>query len=176
MVVSKINAPVFNECFSVDLLGWMKLRRLEDRKLVFTNGCYDLLHSGHISLLSWIKETWPGSLTLVAVNSDDSVRRLKGAGRPLNSLIDRAVVLSAMRQVDAVCAFAEDTPSEIVKFVHPDILVKGGDYRDRKIVGEDFVLGYGGIVRKGPYMPGMSTTELIKTVASHSQSCTSHVV
>jgi len=159
------NSPIFYDYKSAGFSGWLKALsfRSDVRRLVFTNGCFDLVHSGHIKLFSWIKETWPGGLTLVAVNSDDSVRRLKGAGRPLNGLMDRMIVLSAMRHVDVVCSFAEDTPSEIVKFVHPDILVKGGDYRDKKIVGEDFVLSYGGIVQKGPYMPGVSTTELIKT-------------
>ena len=157
------NSPIFYDYKSAGFSGWLKALsfRSDVRRLVFTNGCFDLIHSGHIKLFSWIKENWPDSLTVIGLNSDESVRRLKGAGRPLNSLKDRAAVLSAMWHIDAVCVFGEDTPAEIIQVARPDVLVKGGDYRDKKLVGEDFVLSYGGIVEKGPYMPGISTTELI---------------
>ena len=126
----------------------------------FTNGCFDILHVGHLSILGFSKQNC-GRL-IVAVNSDASVRRLKAAGRPINSQNDRAMVLAALSSVDAVVVFDEDTPLEMIKQLNPDVLVKGADYTIEKIVGSDHVLSYGGRVLRCELIPGKSTTKVVK--------------
>lgn len=130
--------------------------RRAGKKVVFTNGCFDILHSGHVSLLE--KARSMGDLLILGLNSDASVRRLKGAGRPLNRLADRARVLSALSAVDIVVPFAQDTPYELIKALGPDILVKGADYGHGGIVGREFA---GRTVRVA-LVKGRSTTEIIK--------------
>lgn len=140
------------------------LIREKGLKIVFTNGCFDIIHSGHVRYLYQAKSL--GDILLVGLNSDDSVKRLKGKSRPINMQNDRAIVLSALEMVDYVCIFEEDTPLELIKVVKPDILVKGGDYKREEIVGANFVESYGGKVEIIPFIEGKSTTNIIDKMRS----------
>ena len=130
--------------------------RSSGEKVVFTNGCFDLLHPGHIHLLHHARAL--GDRLVVGLNTDESVHRLKGPGRPIVSEEDRAAVLSALGSVDLVVLFGEDTPLLLIKALRPDILVKGGDYRPDEVVGREIVESYGGQVRLIPFLEGYSTT------------------
>jgi D-beta-D-heptose 7-phosphate kinase/D-beta-D-heptose 1-phosphate adenosyltransferase len=131
--------------------------------LVFTNGCFDLLHRGHVSYLGAARAL--GDALVVGVNTDASVRRLsKGSGRPYVGEADRAFVLAGLESVDAVCLFDEDTPLELVSALLPDVLVKGGDYRPHEVVGREEVEAAGGRVALIPLVPGHSTTGLIRSI------------
>lgn len=134
-------------------------QRRRQRRIVFTNGCFDLLHSGHVRYLRAARAL--GDLLVVALNSDASVRRLKGPERPLVRLRDRAEVMAALEMVDYVTSFGEDTPRRIIRELHPDVLVKGGDWSVEQIVGGAEVLAWGGEVLSLPYNAGYSTTEII---------------
>ena len=134
-----------------------------DRKVVFTNGCFELLHRGHIEYLAQARAL--GDVLVVGVNSDDSVRRLKGAGRPLVPEADRAAVLSNVRSVDVVTIFDEDTPLELIKALLPGVLVKGGDYDLDQIVGRKVVEKAGGEVHVLPFVEGYSTTAILNRLA-----------
>ena len=134
--------------------GWPR-----DRAVVFTNGCFDLLHPGHVEFLAEARAL--GDVLVVGLNSDASVRRLKGAGRPWVVEADRASVLAGLRSVDAVTLFDEDTPLELISALLPDVLVKGGDYDLNGIVGRDAVEKAGGEVRVLPFVEGYSTAEII---------------
>ncbi len=136
--------------------------RAEQKKIVFTNGCFDILHSGHIDYLNKAKNL--GDVLIVGLNSDDSVRRLKGERRPILSQDDRATILDALKPVDYVVIFDEDTPFELIKKVRPDFLVKGGDYRAEEVVGYDIVSSDGGSVVIFPYLAGKSTTTIINRI------------
>ena len=130
------------------------------RKIVFTNGCFDVLHFGHVNYLLEAKKL--GDLLVIGLNSDESVRRLKGPTRPVNGEKERAFVLAALACVDYVTLFEEDTPEELIKVVRPDVLVKGGDYTLDRIVGADFVLQNGGSVSTIPFVEGFSSTQIIE--------------
>lgn len=132
------------------------------KRIVFTNGCFDILHVGHVSYLRQARAM--GDILVVGLNSDSSVKRLKGDGRPMNPLADRAAVLLALEAVDYVIPFGEDTPSRLIEAVRPDVLVKGGDYKAEDIVGADFVKGYGGTVAVLPFVEGKSTTGIIRNL------------
>lgn len=133
------------------------------RPLVFTNGCFDILHRGHIAYLEEAAQL--GKSLVVGVNSDASVSRLnKGTGRPINSLADRAAILAALECVSLVVPFDDDTPLELIKQIRPEHLAKGGDWRSDKIVGHDLVQGYGGKVHSIPFRFQRSTSELIKRI------------
>ena len=134
--------------------------RSQGLKVVFTNGCFDILHRGHVEYLS--KAADMGDVLVVGLNTDASVKRLKGEGRPVNNEEDRALVLASLSFVDAVVLFGEDTPYELIEAVHPDVLVKGADYKTEEIVGYDIVTSHGGIVDTIPLVNGYSTTKLIK--------------
>jgi D-beta-D-heptose 7-phosphate kinase/D-beta-D-heptose 1-phosphate adenosyltransferase len=134
--------------------------RAAKKRIVFTNGCFDVLHPGHVDLLSRARAF--GDLLVVGLNDDASVRRLKGDGRPVNDLRARATVLGALAAVDYVVAFAEDTPAEILRRVRPDVLVKGEDWQDKGVVGREFVESYGGRVELVPLVPGHSTTRILE--------------
>jgi len=136
--------------------------RREGRAVGFTNGCFDLLHVGHLAILSFARRH-SGRL-IVGLNSDASVRRLKGATRPINSERDRAMVLAALSAVDAVAVFDEDTPVELIRAIAPDVLVKGADYTIDKIIGADIVLANGGRVLTCDLVPGKSTTQLAQVI------------
>jgi rfaE bifunctional protein nucleotidyltransferase chain/domain len=131
--------------------------------VAFTNGVFDLLHPGHIDLLAAARGT--ADALVVGVNSDDSVRRLKGPGRPVRSAAERALVLAAVEFVDLVVVFSEDTPLELVKALNPDVIVKGGDYSESTIVGAAEVESRGGRVVVVPLTPGQSTTAIIRKLS-----------
>ena len=130
------------------------------QKIVFTNGCFDVLHYGHVHYLLQAKAL--GDILVIGLNSDDSVRRLKGPTRPINGENERAFVLAALACVDYVTLFEEDTPEELIKDVRPDVLVKGGDYTLDNIVGADFVTQNGGTVTTIPFVEGFSSTRIIE--------------
>ena len=133
------------------------------RPLVFTNGCFDLLHRGHIDYLE--KARGLGASLAVGINDDESVRRLgKSEGRPINPVSDRSAVLAALECVDLVMVFSEDTPLQLIKTIRPDILVKGGDWAVENIVGAELVQSDGGSVRSIPILYPRSTTELIARI------------
>lgn len=134
----------------------------QGRKVVFTNGCFDLLHVGHVRYLQEARAQ--GDLLVVGLNSDASVRRLKGPERPVQVENDRAEVLAALGCVDFVVIFDEDTPYELIKAVQPDVLVKGGDWPVDKIVGSDIVLARGGEVKSLQFVNGKSTTSLVEKI------------
>lgn len=131
----------------------------KDVRVVFTNGCFDLLHKGHVTYLEQAKKQ--GDVLLVALNDDSSVKKLKGPTRPLNSLPDRMEVIAALESVDYVTWFGQETPLELICFLKPQILVKGGDWGTEQIVGAKEVLSWGGRVRSLKYLPGQSTTQMI---------------
>lgn len=132
----------------------------QGHKVVFTNGCFDLLHVGHVRYLQEAKTL--GDQLVVGVNSDASVKRLKGESRPIQSESDRAEILLALKAVDGVAIFTEDTPLELIKKITPDILVKGGDWSVDQIVGADHVLDSGGKVLSLNFIDGKSTTKIIE--------------
>jgi rfaE bifunctional protein nucleotidyltransferase chain/domain len=129
-------------------------------RVVFTNGVFDLLHSGHIDVLAEARSQ--GDVLIVGLNSDSSVQRLKGPARPVRSEGERAYVLAALRDVDAVVTFSEDTPLALIRRLRPDVLVKGGDYEPAEVVGRDDVESWGGRVVIVPLRPGQSTTAIIE--------------
>ncbi len=128
-------------------------------KVVFTNGCFDLLHSGHLICLAHARDL--GQHLVVGLNSDASVSRLKGKDRPVKGLEDRSLALASLSFVDAVIPFKEDTPEQLIRLVRPDVLVKGGDYRIEEIIGHELVQSYGGQVTTIDLVPEQSTTGLI---------------
>jgi D-glycero-beta-D-manno-heptose 1-phosphate adenylyltransferase len=130
----------------------------EGRRIVFTNGCFDLLHIGHVLYLEEAKSL--GDKLIVGLNSDASVSRLKGSNRPIKDEYNRSHILAALSSVDAVIIFENDDPLELIKLISPDTLVKGGDWRPDQIVGSDFVLNNGGAVRSLRFVEGYSTTML----------------
>lgn len=138
-------------------------RRYGER-IVFTNGCFDILHAGHVGYLNEAREL--GDRLIVAVNDDESARRLKGTGRPINSLESRVRVLEGLSAVDWVVPFSEDTPEALLAEIRPDVLVKGGDYAPHEVVGADLVRGYGGDVRVLSLVEGCSTTSLLDRAAA----------
>jgi D-beta-D-heptose 7-phosphate kinase/D-beta-D-heptose 1-phosphate adenosyltransferase len=135
-------------------------------KVVFTNGVFDLIHPGHVDVLLGARRT--GDHLIVGVNSDASVRRLKGSERPVRSEAERAFVLAALEMVDCVVVFDQDTPLELIELLRPDVLVKGGDYREDTIVGAPQVRGWGGDVHVIPLTPGQSTTNIIRALRGES--------
>ena len=135
----------------------------EGRKVVFTNGCFDILHRGHATYLAQAREL--GDLLVVGLNTDASVRRLKGPSRPVNNEDDRAFLIASLACVDFVILFDEDTPAELIRRVQPDVLVKGGDYTLDNIVGADFVLQNGGTVTTIPFVDGYSTSLTLQKIS-----------
>ena len=129
------------------------------KQIVFTNGCFDLLHIGHVRYLKEARSL--GDFLFVGLNSDSSVRKLKGLNRPIQLEDDRAEILAALRFVDATCIFSEETPLELIKQIRPDILVKGGDWKKENIVGASLVESYGGKIFSLQFVEGKSTTSLI---------------
>lgn len=131
-------------------------------KIVFTNGCFDLLHFGHLHYLADARDL--GDRLVVGLNSATSVRRLKGPTRPINDELTRTHLLAALEVVDAVVIFEEDTPLDLIKLVQPDVLVKGGDWQPAQIIGSDVVLAHGGKVLSLPFIQGYSTTNIEKKI------------
>ncbi len=150
----------------IDLLReeLVKLQAI-DKKIVFTNGCFDILHVGHVCYLEEAKNL--GDFLIIGVNSDDSVSRLKGPSRPINPLEQRMMVLAALQSVDAVISFSEDTPYNLIEALMPDILVKGGDWKVEDIVGSSLVIGNGGRVLSLPFTEGWSTTSIEQKIKNN---------
>ncbi|MEK6691806.1 MAG: D-glycero-beta-D-manno-heptose 1-phosphate adenylyltransferase [Nitrospirota bacterium] len=140
----------------------LDILRRKGKKIVFTNGCFDLVHIGHVRYLE--KARGFGDILVVAINTDSSIKRIKGRERPITPQGERAEVLASLGCVDYVTFFNEDTPYELIEMLRPGILVKGGDWKKKDIVGSDIVEGSGGRVYAIPYIRGASTTGIIKRV------------
>jgi rfaE bifunctional protein nucleotidyltransferase chain/domain len=132
------------------------------KKIVFTNGCFDILHLGHVDYLA--KAADEGDILVLGVNTDKSIGCLKGPGRPINNETQRSHILASLQFVDAVILFDEETPYELIRLVEPDVLVKGADYEPEKIVGYDLVKARGGVVKTIDLVPGYSTTAIAKKI------------
>ena len=156
IIQSKIFAPDDH----LKLIETLNYWRFKDKKLVFTNGCFDILHLGHIDYLS--KAADFGHILIVGLNTDASVRHIKGSNRPVNNQHARAALLASLFFVDAVVMFDQDTPYELIKVVQPDFLVKGSDYKEEEIVGYDVVRSKNGKVIAIDLLEGYSTTNIIK--------------
>ena len=144
---------------NVEIINRIKAER---KKIVFTNGCFDLLHVGHVRYLAQAKKL--GDFLIIGLNSDSSVKELKGEDRPINSFEDRATLLSAIESVDSVIMFEEQTPENLIKDIVPDILVKGGDYNIEDIVGYQTVMQNGGQVKTLSFYDGYSSTNYINKI------------
>ncbi|WP_462323691.1 D-glycero-beta-D-manno-heptose 1-phosphate adenylyltransferase [Desulfoplanes sp.] len=153
-------------CFTQKIVPFGDLHALRldraGKRMVFTNGCFDILHPGHVDYLARAREL--GEFLVVGLNSDGSVRRIKGDKRPVNQEMDRATVLAALACVDHVVIFNEDTPYRLIQAVMPDVLVKGGDWSVETIVGREIVEGKNGLVLSIPLLPGYSTTGIIERI------------
>lgn len=143
------------------LLSWRVRQKKSGKKIVFTNGCFDILHAGHITLLEKAKGL--GSYLVVGLNSDNSVRRIKGAKRPINNQKDRAYVLAGLAAVDFIIVFGEDTPYKLLSKLKPDILVKGADYKSHEVIGRQFA----GKVITVPLVKGKSTSKIISKISKN---------
>jgi len=145
-----------------ELITLIEKSRASGERIVMTNGCFDILHAGHVTYLSQAREL--GDRLIVAVNDDASVKRLKGEERPINSLMQRMAVLSGLESVDWVVSFSEDTPERLINLITPDLLVKGGDYKPEEIVGGDAVRKAGGEVVVLNFVDNCSTTSMIELI------------
>lgn len=134
--------------------------------IVFTNGCFDILHYGHVHYLAQARAL--GDRLVVGLNSEASVKRLKGEHRPINDQLTRTYLLASLQAVDAVVVFEQDTPYQLIETVRPDCLVKGGDWQPKNIVGSDLVLANGGTVKSLPYVEGYSTTNIEQKILARS--------
>lgn len=139
--------------------------RFLGKKIVFTNGCFDILHLGHVDYLS--KAADLGNILIVGVNSDASTKVLKGPGRPINDEIQRTTLLASLHFTDGIVLFDESTPLELIKWIQPDVLVKGSDYNLSNIVGSDVVQSYNGLVQTIDFIPGYSTTLIEEKIKSN---------
>ena len=139
-----------------------ELKKRKGRKIVFTNGCFDILHAGHVRYLKKAKSL--GDILVLGLNSDSSVRNIKGKGRPIVNQKDRAEVVSSLSPVDYVVIFKEPTPIKLIEAIKPDILVKGADWKRGEIIGENFMKSYGGKVARIRLFEGRSTTGIIKRI------------
>ena len=148
-----------------DNINFLKKIKEENKKIVFTNGCFDILHVGHVRYLSKAKKL--GNILIVGLNSDKSVKKLKGDNRPINIFEDRATLLTSLRFVDLVIIFEEKTPENLIKKIKPDILVKGGDYNIEDIVGYKTVIENGGEVKVLRFHEGYSSSNYINKIKKH---------
>lgn len=137
----------------------VKDSQIKGKKVVFTNGCFDFIHAGHVTYLREAKKL--GDILVIGLNSDSSVRRLKGISRPINEQKDRALILSEFESVDYIVIFEEDTPYNVIKQLNPDVLAKGGDWKINDIVGADIVLANGGDVISLSFIEGLSSTAIL---------------
>ena len=165
--MSKEQSLTEHKIISIDEISnrvrsWKK----ESRKLVFTNGCFDILHSGHVRYLQTAAGF--GDILVLGLNSDTSVRKLKGSRRPIMTQTDRAYILSAIEAIDCIVIFYEETPARLIQKISPDVLVKGGDYLPGDVVGYDTVKENGGCVKIVPYVEGKSTSEIVNSILGHS--------
>lgn len=154
---------LFAPLLSLDAaVGWREALRGKGKTVVFTNGCFDVVHAGHIEYLAWAREQ--GDALIVGLNTDDSVRKLKGERRPLVPFDDRARILRALRSVDAVVGFSQRTPETILDRIAPDVHVKSAQYREDELPERTVVLAHGGRIALAPHQAGHSTTDLIGTI------------
>jgi D-glycero-beta-D-manno-heptose 1-phosphate adenylyltransferase len=154
-----------NEVKSRDQIKIIRQKLIkENKKVVFTNGCFDILHSGHVDYLTKAKAL--GDILVVGLNSDKSIRKIKGGKRPIVNERNRAIILSALKPVDYIVLFDEETPANLIDEIIPDILVKGGDWDMDKIVGKDTVLNNGGEVKTIEFVNDQSTSKIIETIIS----------
>ena len=157
--MSPLTPPAQSKIYHLDqLVRLVNLWKKQGQRIVFTNGCFDILHAGHIKYLETAAQK--GDRLVIAVNSDESVKKLKGPGRPINVLDSRLYLVASLQCVDAVCSFVQDTPIDVIEALKPDVLVKGGDYKMEEIVGAKEVISRGGNVELIPYVPGYSTTKI----------------
>lgn len=152
---SKIYSP---EKLKSQLAMWA----FQNKKIVFTNGCFDILHLGHIDYLSKARDL--GDILIIGLNTDKSVRDIKGKSRPITDEVSRATILASLTFVDAIIYFGEETPYDLINFIQPDILVKGSDYKAEDIVGYDIVKAKGGKVKTLDFLPGYSTSAIEKKI------------
>jgi rfaE bifunctional protein nucleotidyltransferase chain/domain len=145
-----------------EIADLFKELKAKGKKIVFTNGCFDILHKGHIKTLYEARRI--GDILVVGINTDESVSKLKGPDRPIIPLDSRIAVLAALNVVDYVIPFSQDTPLETIKLVRPHVLVKGGDYDEEDIVGRELVLKLGGFVRIIEQVPGFSTSDIVNKI------------
>jgi rfaE bifunctional protein nucleotidyltransferase chain/domain len=156
---------IADKILNLDLLvKLISALKAENKTIAFTNGCFDILHYGHIQLL--LECSSFADILIIGVNSDTSVKRIKGSERPINNEEARITTLASLQMVDYVILFEEDTPLELIKIIRPDILLKGGDWPEDKIVGADFVKSYNGIVKLIPYRKNLSTSETLRKIKS----------
>jgi len=160
-----LQAKIITDPVALDRL--IAVWKFKENKIVFTNGCFDLIHRGHIEYLA--KASSLGDVLVVGLNTDASVRSIKGRSRPLQDEYSRALILAAMRFVDFVVLFDEDTPENLIRKIQPDVLVKGGDYKPSEIVGYNIVTAKGGKVLTIELVENYSTTKLIKKIRKSSK-------
>ena len=158
-VNNTLNQKIFTRS---ELVPQVKQWKAEGKKIVFTNGCFDLLHAGHVAYLT--EAAGLGDILILGLNSDASVQKIKGPQRPINNENTRSSLLSAMFFINAVIFFNEDTPLELIKAIQPDILVKGGDYKPEEIVGAKETIANGGTVEVLSFLPGYSSTAIINKI------------
>ncbi len=156
-----INSMIFGR--PEEMKYWLAYWRFLQKKIVFTNGCFDILHRGHIDYLAQAADL--GDVLIIGLNTDKSVSKLKGPGRPIQDQQSRAMILSALHFVEAVVLFDEETPYDLIRFVRPDILVKGSDYQPEEIVGYDIVKQKNGEVVTIDFLDGFSTSNIIKKIS-----------
>jgi rfaE bifunctional protein nucleotidyltransferase chain/domain len=159
--VAELFAPLFDLAGAI---AWREAARAAGRRVVFTNGVFDVLHAGHVAYLAWAREQ--GDALILGLNLDDSVRRLKGDKRPIVPFAERARVLCALRSVDAVVGFGENTPEQLLEGVRPDVHVKSAQYREEELPERDIVLAHGGVIRLAPHVEGTSTTDTIARIVA----------
>jgi len=145
--------------------NWQQIKKISEdliktgKKIVFTNGCFDVLHAGHITYIREAKAL--GDILMIGLNSDKSVKRLKGKNRPVNDQQSRSLLLSELESIDYIIVFEEDTPYDLINCIKPNILVKGGDWKVHEIVGSDIVIGNGGFIKSLKFVEGYSSTNII---------------
>jgi len=157
-----INSMIFDD--KKDIKFWLGYWRFHQKKIVFTNGCFDILHRGHIDYLANAADL--GDVLVIGLNTDASVSRIKGDARPIQDQTSRAMLLSSLSFVDAVVLFNDDTPYELIKFIKPDVLVKGSDYQAEDIVGYDVVKEKGGEIVTMDFLEGFSTSKIIERASA----------
>ncbi|PIP53621.1 MAG: D-glycero-beta-D-manno-heptose 1-phosphate adenylyltransferase [Bacteroidetes bacterium CG23_combo_of_CG06-09_8_20_14_all_32_9] len=157
-----LKLKIFKNCSDIEFTRMLAFLKFKNEKIVFTNGCFDILHRGHIEYLA--KAAQFGDVLIIGLNSDESVSRLKGKNRPIQDEESRALVLASMLFVDVVVIFREDTPYNLIKIIKPDVLVKGGDYSLENIIGSDLVIAKGGEVKTINFVDGFSSSSIISKV------------
>lgn len=162
MNLELIKSKIFSKKEMLD--SWLPYWKFKGQKLVFTNGCFDIIHRGHVEYLAHAADK--GDILIIGLNSDKSVRKIKGTSRPVLDELSRAMVLASLRFVDVVVLFHEETPYELIKYLQPDFLVKGSDYKPEDIVGADIVKANSGQVITIDFIEGYSTSEIINKLKS----------